>query len=75
MGRTCWALCALSVSFILWGCTRHEVEIKPVRIEVAPIKIEVDVNIRVEKQLNDLFAFEDELEEKKPAKKEKKSDK
>ena len=46
---------------ILWtftGCqTSHEVELKPV--EIKPIHITIDVNVRVEKALDDFF---DELE-------------
>ncbi|EMS80622.1 YnbE-like lipoprotein [Desulfotignum phosphitoxidans DSM 13687] len=54
------------------GCqTRHEVDVKPV--EVKPIHITIDVNIKVQKALDDFFsdidAQEDEimeeLEEKK----------
>lgn len=54
------------------GCqTRHEVEVKPV--EVKPIHITIDVNVKVQKALDDFFsdidAQEDEimeeLEEKK----------
>jgi len=36
-----------------WGCTRHEVEMKPV--EIKPIHITVDVNVRVEKAVDDFY--------------------
>ncbi len=46
------------ILFISTGCqTSHEVELKPV--EIKPIHITIDVNIRVEKALDDFF---DELE-------------
>lgn len=35
------------------GCTRHEVEMKPV--EIKPIHITVDVNVRVEKAVDDFY--------------------
>lgn len=36
-----------------WGCTHHEVELKPV--EIKPIHITVDVNVRVEKAVDDFY--------------------
>jgi hypothetical protein len=40
--------------FLLVGCaTKHEVEVKPV--EVKPIHITIDVNIRVDKALDSFF--------------------
>ena len=52
--------------FIFAGCqSSHEVELKPV--EIKPIHITIDVNVRVEKALDDFFddleAAEDELKE------------
>ncbi len=35
------------------GCTRHEVEMKPV--EIKPIHITVDVNVRMEKAVEDFY--------------------
>ncbi len=43
---------------LLQGCTRHEVNIAPV--EVKPIHITIDVNIRVDKALDDFFGDLDE---------------
>ena len=40
------------------GCIRHQVD--PVRIE--PVHITVDVNLRVDRQLDDFFDFQDEIE-------------
>lgn len=39
--------------FVHGGCTRHEVEMKPV--EIKPIHITVDVNVRVEKAVEDFY--------------------
>ena len=41
--------------------TRHEVEVKPV--EVKPIHITIDVNIKVDKALDDFFGDLDETEQ------------
>lgn len=42
------------VFFISPGCaTKHEVEVKPV--EIKPIHITIDVNIKVDKALDDFF--------------------
>ncbi len=38
------------------GCLRHEVEVKPIKIE--PIHITVDVNVHVQRDLEDLYSFE-----------------
>ena len=54
------------VVFVFAGCqTKHEVAVKPV--EIKPIHITIDVNIRVEKALDDFFddieAEEDQIQE------------
>jgi len=63
--------------FVFAGCqTSHEIAVKPVesshQVEVKPIKVEpihitIDVNVRVEKALDDFFddleAEEDKLKE------------
>lgn len=50
-----WASLILAL-VLLAGCT-HEVEIKPIRVE--PIYIKVDINIRLQKEFENLFAFEE----------------
>ncbi len=58
---------AMALSFFVFtGCeTKHEVELKPV--EIKPIHITIDVNVRVEKALDDFFddleAEEDKIKE------------
>ena len=45
------------------GCkTSHEVEVKPV--EIKPIHITIDVNVKVQKSLDDFFGEIDEQEKK-----------
>lgn len=35
------------------ACTRHEVEVKPV--EIKPIHITIDVNVKIDRELDDFF--------------------
>ena len=42
------------------GCTRHEVQIAPV--EVKPIHITIDVNVKVDRALDNFFGDLDEAE-------------
>lgn len=47
--------------FVSQACTQHKVEVAPV--EVKPIHITIDVNIKVDKALDDFFGDIDEDEE------------
>jgi hypothetical protein len=50
------------VFFVLPSCsTKHEVEVKPV--EIKPIHITIDVNIKVDKALDDFFGDLDKAED------------
>ena len=44
-----------------YGCTQHKVEVAPV--EVKPIHITIDVNVKVDKALDDFFGDIDSAEE------------
>ncbi len=48
--------------FITAGCTQHKVEVAPV--EVKPIHITIDVNVKVDRALDDFFGDIDAAEEK-----------
>jgi len=50
-----WVVVALLAS----SCG-HTVDVKPIRVE--PIHVTMDVNIRVDKELDQFFAFEEELQ-------------
>ena len=57
---------ALSTPLLLMACascarldTSSKVDVQP--IEVKPIHITVDVNVRIDRQLDQFFAFEDEV--------------
>ena len=51
------AALAAGATGLLSGCVRATVD----PIEVKPIHITMDVNIRIERQLENFFAFEDKL--------------
>lgn len=48
--------------FIAAGCTQHRVEVAPV--EVKPIHITIDVNVKVDRALDNFFGEIDAAEEK-----------
>jgi len=66
MTRKLLFIVSFLVPFIFAGCqSSHQVEVKPV--EIKPIHITIDVNIRVERALDDFFddleAEEDKIKE------------
>ncbi len=46
---------------VAFGCTQHKVEVAPV--EIKPIHITIDVNVKVDKALDDFFSDVDNAEE------------
>ena len=50
------------IYMISYGCNQHKVEVAPV--EVKPIHITIDVNVKVDKALDDFFGDVDSVEEK-----------
>jgi len=55
-------LAACLLLFAAWGCsTSHRVEVAPV--EVKPIHITIDVNVKVDKELDNFFSDIDEAAE------------
>jgi hypothetical protein len=54
-------LCTALV-FLVHGCTQHKVEVAPV--EVKPIHITIDVNVKVDKALDNFFEDVDAAKEK-----------
>jgi len=57
--RTAFILCMAWI-FMLPACTKHKVEVAPV--EVKPIHITIDVNVKVDKALEDFFEDIDQAE-------------
>jgi hypothetical protein len=63
MLKRCGAVVVGIIFFTLAGCsTSHEVEVKPV--EIKPIHITIDVNVKVDKALDDFFGDIDAAQEK-----------
>jgi len=62
MIRTRLILPATLILLIFYGCTQHKIEVAPV--EVKPIHITIDVNVKVDKALDDFFGDVDSVEEK-----------
>ena len=52
--RSFFLLACAAFLLIQPGCTRHEVDVKPV--EIKPIHITIDVNVKVDRALDDFFS-------------------
>ena len=48
----------LSLTLGISSCTQHQVEVKPV--EIKPIHITIDINVKIDKELDDFFGDIDE---------------
>ena len=62
MIRKRYILPAALILLVSYGCTQHRVEVAPV--EIKPIHITIDVNVKVDKALGDFFGDVDSDEEK-----------
>lgn len=63
MLKRCGAMVVSILFLTLVGCrTSHELEVKPV--EIKPIHITIDVNVKVDKALDDFFGDIDAAQEK-----------
>ena len=52
--RTVFLTCAVCMLLMpAASCTKHEVDVKPV--EIKPIHITVDVNVKIDKAVDDFF--------------------
>jgi len=54
-------LCAVFIIIISQACTQHKVEVAPV--EIKPIHITIDVNVKVDKALDDFFGDIDDAQD------------
>ena len=61
MIRKTFFLLAGIIFLVALGCTQHKVEVAPV--EIKPIHITIDVNVKVDKALDDFFSDVDNAEE------------
>jgi len=62
MPKSVYLLLAALLFPILQSCITHKVEVAPV--EIKPIHITIDVNVKIEKALEDFFGEIDNAEEK-----------
>ncbi|OQY57786.1 MAG: hypothetical protein B6245_15230 [Desulfobacteraceae bacterium 4572_88] len=63
MGKNTMIILGATCVILMSACqTRHQVELAPV--EVKPIHITIDVNVRVDRALDDFFGEIDEADEK-----------
>lgn len=60
MHRLSGILITIGVLTLSTGCTQHRVTVDP--IEVKPIHMTVDINVKVDRELEDFFDFEEELD-------------
>lgn len=61
-GKVLLLLSLMFITLNVSSCTKHDVEVKP--IEVKPIHITIDINIKVDKALDDFFGDLDEMQAK-----------
>jgi hypothetical protein len=62
MLKSVWVLLFAVFIFVAQACTQHKVEVAPV--EVKPIHITIDVNVKVDRALDDFFGDIDEAQER-----------
>ena len=60
MIRKTFFLLAGIIFLVALGCIQHQVEVAPV--EIKPIHITIDVNVKVDKALDDFFSDIDDTE-------------
>ena len=60
MVKNLFILLAVVIFAFFQGCTQHKIEVAPV--EVKPIHITIDVNVKVDRALDDFFEDIDEEE-------------
>ena len=62
MLKPAYLLLAVILFLVSQSCTQHKVEVAPV--EVKPIHITIDVNVKVDRALDDFFGDVDNAEQK-----------
>lgn len=71
MGKERNFLFVIVMCLYVLGCTRHEINVAPV--EIKPIHITIDINLKIDKALDDFFSDLDsaagEVEAEKPLEK------
>jgi hypothetical protein len=62
-----WLLAGLATVALVPACTRHTVRLEP--IEIKPIHITMDINVKIQKQLQEDFSFMEEMAAPQPEEK------
>lgn len=57
--KYCFFFLTATALLLFSGCTSHEVDIKP--IEIKPIHITIDINVKVDRALDDFFSDLDQV--------------
>lgn len=60
--KAAWPVLPLLLLTLLTACVRHEVELKPV--EIKPIHITIDINVKVDRALDNFFGDLDKAQTK-----------
>jgi hypothetical protein len=58
MKAACMAVTMTALATMLWGCNPR-LRVDPITVE--PIKVDVDVNVRLDERLDQFFAFEEDV--------------
>jgi len=64
MIKRSYVLPAALIFLISYGCTQHKVDVEVAPVEIKPIHITIDVNVKVDKALDDFFSDVDSAKEK-----------
>ena len=52
------AVTGAAFALLMSGCSKHTIDVQPIRVE--PIHMTLDVNIRVDRELDQFFDFEED---------------
>jgi hypothetical protein len=59
-----WFFPLLAASLVVFGCSRHHVTADMThKVEIAPIQVTVDVNLKVQKALDEALDFQGDMQD------------
>jgi len=60
-----WLLAGIvAVWLTVPSCTRHTINVEPINIKIEPIEIKMEINIKIDRELDNFFAFQEQVEKK-----------
>jgi len=60
-----WLLAGIvAVWLAMPSCTRHTISVEPINIKIEPIEIKMEINIKIDRELDNFFAFQEDAEKK-----------